>query len=175
MPDNAVLTFTDPGAYHANILRSQVDGVVTARGEYRTELTRIDLHRLCMQRGDEKLARVLNVTPTVKRTPILFATDQRQAAMHFSGLELSPDEIIVYGFGSASHFRSSATCRWGTMSLTLEDLAAAGEALIGREMTAPSFPHRIRPPSPLLLWLSSLHEAAGNLAKTALTSWHTPR
>ena len=168
MPDSAVVTFTDPDAYHANIRRTQVvEGVVTARGEYRSELTRTDLHRLWMQRGDENLARVLHFTPSGERVPILFATDQRQAAMHFSGLELSPDEIIVIGFGTASHHRSSAACRWGAISLTLEDLVAAGQAIIGRELTAPSFTHRIRPPAPLLSRLSSLHEAAGHLAKTA--------
>jgi len=38
MADSAVLTFTDPDAYHANIRRAQVvQGVVTTRGEYRSE------------------------------------------------------------------------------------------------------------------------------------------
>jgi AraC-like DNA-binding protein len=168
MPDSEVMTFTDPDAYHANIRRTQVvEGVVTARGEYRAELTRTDLHRLWVQRGDETLARVLNFAPSGERVPILFATHQRQAAMHFSGLELPPDEIIVIGFGAASHHRSSAACRWGAISLTLEDLVAAGQAIIGRELTAPSFTYRIKPPPALFARLSSLHEAAGNLAKTA--------
>src|SRR3984893_12005303 len=168
MADSAVLTFTDPDAYHANIRRTQVvEGVVTARGEYRSELTRTDLHRLWMQRGDETLARVLNFAPAGERVPILFATDQRQAAMYFSGLELSPDEIIVIGFGAASHHRSSSACRWGAISLTLEDLVGAGRAIIGRELTASPFTHRIRPLSPLLSRLRNLHEAAGHLAKTA--------
>jgi AraC-like DNA-binding protein len=87
--------------------------------------------------------------------------------MHFSGLELSPDEIIVIGFGTASHHRTSAACRWGAISLTLEDLVAAGQAIIGRELAAPSFTYRIRPPPSLFARLSSLHEAAGHLAKTA--------
>jgi AraC-like DNA-binding protein len=168
MPDSAVMTFTDPDAYHASIRRTQVaEGVVTARGEYRSELTRTDLHRLWMQRGDETLARVLNFTASGQRVPILFATDQRQAAMHFSGLELSPDEIIVIGYGTASHHRTSAACQWGAISLTLEDLVAAGQAIIGRELAAPSFTHRIRPPPALFARLLSLHEAAGHLAKTA--------
>ena len=167
MPSSAVHTFTDPDAYHANIRRTQVvQGVVTTRGEYRSELTRTDLHRLCMQRGDENLARVLNVKVDM-RAAILFATDRRQAAMHFDGLELSPDEIVVMGFDSASHIRSSAASRWGTMSMTLEDLAAAGQAIIGREWTALSFPRRIRPPPAFLARLSNLHKAVGHLAKTA--------
>jgi AraC-like DNA-binding protein len=168
MPDSAVMTFTDPDAYHANIRRTQVaEGVVTTRGEYRSELIRTDLHRLWLQRGDETLARVLNFTASGERVPILFATDQRQAAMHFSGLELWPDEIIVIGFGTASHHRTSAACRWGAISLTLADLVAAGQAIVGRELAAPSFTHRIRPPPAVFARLSSLHEAAGHLAKSA--------
>jgi AraC-like DNA-binding protein len=168
MPDSAVMTFTDPDAYHANIRRTQVvEGIVTARGEYRAELTRTDLYRLWVQRGDETLARVLNFTPSGERVPVLFATDQCQAAMHFSGLELLPDEIIVIGFGAESYHRSSAACRWGAISLTLEDLVAAGQAVIGRELTAPSFTHRIRPPPAVFARLSNLHEAAGHLAKYA--------
>jgi AraC-like DNA-binding protein len=168
MPSSTVHTFADPDAYHANIRRTQVvEGVVTARGRYRSELTRTDLHRLWMQRGDETLARVLHFTPSGKRVPILFATDQRQAAMLFSGLELSPDEIVVIGYGTASHHRTSGTCRWGAISLTLEDLVAAGQTIIGRELTAPPFTHRIRPPSLLLSRMRSLHEAASHLAKTA--------
>ncbi len=44
---------------------------------------------------------------------------------------------------------------------------STGYAFIGRELTPPSFPHRVRPPAPVLLRLRNLHEAAGHLAKTA--------
>jgi AraC-like DNA-binding protein len=167
MPDSAVVTFTDSDAYHAAIRNAQVEGVVTARGDFRTELTRIDLHRLWMQRGDESLPRVLNITPNGERASIFFATDQRQPVMHVGGLELSTDELVVMGFVSADHHRSSAACRWGAMSLTHEDLIAAGQAIIGREVIAPTFTHRIKPPAQLMSRLSSLHEVAGHLAKTA--------
>jgi hypothetical protein len=145
MPSSAVHAFTDPDAYHAKIRRTQVvQGVVTTRG--RSELTRTDLHRLWMQRGNENLARVLNFAPAGERVPILFATDQRQAAMYFSGLELSPDEIIVIGFGAASHHRSSAACRWGAISLTLEDLVAAGHRPRQRCAIRPTTPDRKKIP-----------------------------
>jgi AraC-like DNA-binding protein len=53
------------------------------------------------------------------------------------------------------------------MSLTHEDLAAGGQAIIGNPLAAPSFTHRIRPPQPLLARLSNLHKAAAHLAKSA--------
>jgi hypothetical protein len=53
MPNSSVLSFTDPDAYHAAIRAPQVEGVITAPGNFRAELTRIDFDRLLMQRGDE--------------------------------------------------------------------------------------------------------------------------
>jgi hypothetical protein len=44
MPDSAVTTFTEPDAFHAAIRTAEVKCVVTARGDYRAELTRIELH-----------------------------------------------------------------------------------------------------------------------------------
>jgi len=80
---------------------------------------------------------------------------------------LSSGEILAWGSELATHHRSAAPCKWGSMSLTREDLAAAGEAIIGRELAPPSFPQRIRPPAPAVSRLLNLHEAAGHLAKTA--------
>ena len=165
MPDSAVLTFTDPDVYHAAIRNAQVEGVVTARGNFRAELTRIDLHRLWMLRGEESLARVYNVA-IGSRAAIFFAID-RNSPEYIDGMELPQGQILVFGLGSVGHLRTAAGCQWGTMSLTFEDLAAAGQAIIGREVIAPSDTHCIRPPPQLMSRLSSLHEAAGHLAKTA--------
>jgi AraC-like DNA-binding protein len=166
MPASAVLSFTDPDAYHAALRDVQADGVVTARGSFRAELTRIDLDRLSVHRAEETLPRVVNSAVDPKLYSIIFATDPSQAPVHISGLELSPAEVIVHRVGSVGHNRSAAACRWGFMSLPHADLAAAGRTLIGRELAAPPFTHCIRPPAPLLSRLLNLHEAAGNLAKT---------
>ena len=167
MPDSAVLTFTDPDGYHAAVRNAEVVGVVTTRGNYQAELTHINFHYLWMQRACENLPRVMNVKRSGTRATILFATEQNQPALYVRGMELPRGEILVLGSGSADHHLSSAACRWGTMSLTLADFAAAGQAIIGRELTPPSFTRRIRPPPAVLARLSSLHEAAGHLAKTA--------
>jgi hypothetical protein len=54
----AVRSFTDPDEYFAGIRNLQIDGVITKRGEFRAESTRIDLHRLWMHRFDESLPRL---------------------------------------------------------------------------------------------------------------------
>jgi AraC-like DNA-binding protein len=168
MPDSAVLTFTDPDAYYANIRTAEVKGVVTVRGDYRAELIRIELYHLWMQRGVESLPRVMNVRRRDPRVALCFATDQQQAPLHVRGMELGRGEIAVLGSGSADHHLSSAACQWGAMSLTPEDLATAWQAITGRELVAPSsLTYRLSPPRAILLRLLNLHEAAGNLAKTA--------
>jgi AraC-like DNA-binding protein len=120
-----------------------------------------------MQRGDESLPRVVSITPNGKRASVLLSIDRNQPAMHINGMAVSASEIVLHGVSSLRHSRSSAACRWGALALTQEDFAAAGQALIGREFITPSLTDRIRPPAPLLSRLRNLHEAAGNLAKTA--------
>ena len=61
MPSSTAYTFADRDAFHAAIRAERVEGVVTARGEFHAELTRVDFDRLLMQRVVEKLPRVLNV------------------------------------------------------------------------------------------------------------------
>ena len=167
MPLSAIRTFIDPDTYFSGIRNLQIEGVVTKRGEFRAESTRIDLHRLWMHRFDESLPRIMRITPSGKRSVILFATDPHQPEMQVSGIETSQDQIAMFGLDWPYYLRSSAACGWGTMSLTPEDLAAASEAIIGRPLTPPSFPRWTSPPAPVASRLLQLHEAAGHLAKTA--------
>jgi AraC-like DNA-binding protein len=167
MSTSATRTFTDPEMYFAGIRNLQIDGVITKRGEFRAETTRIDLHRLWMHRLDERLPRIMRVTPSGKRSVILFATDPYQPAMQVNGIETSRHQLAMSGLDRPYYLRSSATCGWGTMSLTPEDLAAASEAIIGRPVTPPSFSRSISPPAPVASRLLGLHEAACGLAKTA--------
>src|SRR6516162_6337182 len=64
-------------------------------------------------------------------------------------------------------FDLRAPSEWGTVSLTPEDLAAAGQTIIGRELALPTFARSLAPRPPALLRLRELHEAASHLAKTA--------
>jgi AraC-like DNA-binding protein len=53
------------------------------------------------------------------------------------------------------------------MSLAPDDLAAAGEAITGRELLPPTFVRSVTPPPAALSRLRKVHDAAGHLAKTA--------
>lgn len=167
MSSSRVATFTDPHAYAASIRATDNEILVTARGEYRAELTRIDLHKLWMQRGRESLPRIARAVRRVDRSMIFFASDSLQAPSYRSGVEVLAGDIVFNGSSPQTHHRSVAGCRWGAMSLTPEDLAAAGRAIVGYDVTAPVATKIVRPPSHLMSQLMKLHQAAGDLAETA--------
>jgi len=129
----------------------------------------VDAHRpacLWMHRIDESLPRIMRITPSGKRSLILFATDPHQPEMQVSGIEISEAQIAMFGLDWPYYLRSSAACGWGTMSLIPEDLATVSEAIIGRPLTPPSFPRWTSPPASVVSRLLQLHEAAGHLATT---------
>ena len=167
MSSSAVRTFTDPDEYFAGIRNLRINGLVTQCGEFYAESTRIDLHRLWMHRFSEKLPRIMKVTPSGMRAVILFAIRPDGLAMQVNGSEVSQHQIARFGLSSDWYLRSSAASRWATMSLTPEDMGAAGGVVIGCDLAPPSVPHCITPPASALSRLQRLHEAAGHLAQTA--------
>ena len=169
MPSSAVHTFTDPDAYFARIRHMPIEGVVLQRGEFRAESALIDLHRLLMYRSDEDLPRIMRVTRLRDRVRslIIFATSADQPETIINGIETSQNQIATLGLDLQLYLRSSTHSKWGSMSLTPEDLAAAGETIIGRELVLPAFINTVAPSAPNLLRLRKLHEAAGHLARTA--------
>jgi AraC-like DNA-binding protein len=167
MPSSAVRTFFEPDAYFGGIRNLEIDGLVLWRGAFRARSTRIDLHRLWMHRFDEDLPRIMKVTPSGVRALIIFAIQPGQPPMQVNGIEMPQNQIAKLGLDWEWYLRSSAPCGWGTMSLSPEDLAAAGETITGRELVPPAVACSIAPPAPALSRLRKLHQAAGHLAKTA--------
>ncbi len=166
MPSSTIQSFSDPYPYQAAIRGAQLEVLPTEKEDFRAELTKIDLHRLWMQRGDESLPRVFHGAVSPQRAVIGFLTDSDQPECRHCGTNVSPGDVIVDD-QNQMHRQTGASCRWGSMSLTPDDLAAAGEALVGRQVMRPACTIIIRPPSALMSRLLGLHEAAGQLAKTA--------
>jgi len=167
MPSNAVLSFTDPDEHHAAIRAGEATALVTAAGDYRGELTRIDLHKVWMQRGQASLPMIVHTAVSKSRVGFFFLADANQAPIRHTGMELASGEIMFYAVGAEMYRRAPAGYRWSTMSLTPEELAATGQAMLGLEITAPSVSHLVRPPAAAMSRLLQLHEAAGQLARTA--------
>jgi len=166
MPDGTVLRFTDPYEYQAAVRAAELNVFVTSPGDYRAELTRIDLHRLWMQRSRFTLPQIAHSAVTTDRNVIFFLANVHQKPMYHSGRELIAGDIIFNSSGAEHYHRGLAGCHWGAMSLAPDDLAAAGRDLAGYDLAAPAVTRLIRPPPHLMLRLLHLHEAAGHLAAT---------
>jgi hypothetical protein len=70
-----VHTLTDPGDYAAAIRTTTIDLTVTVRGHFIGKRTRIDLHRLWMQRLSENLPRTLHSAFVTGRAIVTFRTE----------------------------------------------------------------------------------------------------
>ena len=166
LPSSSILNFADPGQCQAAIRGGHVEILLTKNGDYRTELTKVALHKFSLDRFNESLPRILRGAVSPNRAAIGFLTDSDQPAVRLCGVPVAPGEIIVDDRHSVHH-TTSAPSRWGSISSTLEDLAAAGVAFVGRPVTTPSVMRVIRPSAQAMAQLLKLHEAAGHLAKTS--------
>ena len=167
MPHSRVFSFADPDAYQASIRASQAAILALGRGEFRAALTHIDLDRMWMQWGFDSLPRIARATLDPERAVLMFVADSAQAPSQIGGGELTSDNIAVYGRGSTNIIRTEAGNRWATLSLTHADLAAAGEAIVGQEITCPSETYLVGRPPELLGRLRTLHAQVVILARTA--------
>ena len=166
MPDSTVLSFTDSSEYQDAIRASTVQIFVGKPGTFKANLTRIDLHRLWMQRGEETLGRLMHSALDRNRSSVFFLTDEQQPPIHKRKMEFSPGDIMFRAKGAEYYQRSFAECRWGAMSLPSNDLAAAGRAITGYDLIPPTELSRVQPPPKLMARLLNLHKAAGQLAAT---------
>jgi AraC-like DNA-binding protein len=163
MPWSRVFRFSDPLACRAVIWSADCELFPTAKGSFRAELTQIGMNSLWMHRIRVSLPQVNTVTVKPGRRAIGFLIEPNSSPLLHCGLEVLPGDIIVNGF-DVTHQRSAANFHYGTMSLPIDDLDAAADAIIGREL--PKTPHKgiIRPNSALMLRLLKLHKSVGQLA-----------
>jgi AraC-like DNA-binding protein len=167
MPGSHVYDIADPALFRPALRGGEGELFVVGRGHFQSELVRVDLDKLWLQRGSETLPRVVHVANDPNRAPIFFLADAEQPAMRHRGNLLSAGEIAVYSLGAVSHHRTRAATRFATMSLTPADLAAASEAISGRPIEMPAQSRSVRPAAPLMARLMALHEKAAALAKEA--------
>jgi AraC-like DNA-binding protein len=165
MPWSKVLRFTDPFPYQAAIRAADVELFPTARGEFRAELTQINLNQLWMQRFDEKLPEVYASRVRPGRRVIGFLTAEDQPGMQHCGIELSPCDIVVSNY-DVMHHRTRGDCHFGGMSLACADFEAACKAIAGHELSNLPEKHLVRPDPALMSRLVKLHAIAGQMAKT---------
>jgi AraC-like DNA-binding protein len=163
---SSVQTFADADEYAAAIRQGTAQLTVKQRGVFRAKLTRIDFHRLWMQRFSESLARTTHVDGWGGRAIIVFRTGSG-ASMVRNGLELDPTSISRPRPGLSYYHHTSGPAPYGGMSLPIGDMAAFAGSVLGREAEPQKDSVTITPPSNALAKLLRLHAAAGELAEDA--------
>jgi hypothetical protein len=166
MPSSAVLTSTDPDEYAASIRATTMDLTVMGRGQFTGTRTRIDLHRLWMQRLSENMPRVVHSAFVTGRAIITFRI-HTGPGLTWGGAELQRSNIIRHVEGENAFQRSSGAASWGAMSLPVADMVTVGAAIAGLDLTPPKDPQILTPSPSAMGKLQRLHAAAGQLAEDA--------
>lgn len=128
MPSSAVRVFSDPDDYASAIRQSTYELTLTERGDFRAKLTRIDLHRLWMQRFSDNLPRISHIVDRGGRAVITFPTQPGPSQL-LSGVEVRPANVMRCSEGQDYYRRSSGEAAYGSMSLPVEEMAAVSETM----------------------------------------------
>src|SRR5450755_954523 len=87
MTKSSSVSYIDPQLYGTAIRPAEVEVLVSAKGEFHADLTRVELPQLWIQRGRESLPRVIHCTVSAEQPPIYFLTSKDQAPLHHSSIE----------------------------------------------------------------------------------------
>jgi AraC-like DNA-binding protein len=158
------LSFDDPLACQVVFPSADVKLFPTAKGRFHADITQIGMNGIWMHRIHISLPEINTVAVKPGRTSIGFLTERNSSSLLDCGHEVRPGDIVM-NRSDVVHQRSDADFHYGTVSLPSEHLAAAAEAIIGREL--PETPHKstIRPPSKLILRLLDMHKSIAQLAR----------
>jgi AraC-like DNA-binding protein len=166
MPLCSVRHVTDVEEFRAAIRPANSIFVVTGRGSFSADITRIRLHRLQIQRISETLARAWHIEMHDTSLGIGFRGGPG-AAIKREGVELRSDELGLIYPGNAAWVSRCGPGQLATMSFPLDDLAELGIALVGRDLTHPRGVTTARAAPAQIARLRSLHVAATQMAETA--------
>lgn len=164
MPGSTVATFSDLDEMKNSLRGVDLKAVVTDNGSFHSELTRIDLHRLWMQHGQQSLSQVLHFATLKERRSVTFLAGPGPS-MTVSGIEVGQGDLIHYLPGAEHHLRLPPDCYWFSMSMPEAALATDARALLGEDIAIAKASIVNRPSEHLLTRLRTLHQAASQLAR----------
>jgi AraC-like DNA-binding protein len=166
MPSSAVRTFADADQYAAAIRAAAVEMTLTGRGEFAAKLTRVDFHRLWMQRFSDNLPHVVHAGLIPGRAFFTFRT-QPGPRMLWSGVAVETKHVTRHTEVDSIYQVSFGAASIGAMSLPLEDIATIGATMAECDLTPPRNTLTIAAPRRAMAKLQRLHAAAGQLAEDA--------
>jgi AraC-like DNA-binding protein len=164
-PNVSVARFDDPQPFQDAIRRGHFEVIPTARGDFRSELIRVDFDTVWTQRASESLPLIHHGAVSADRVIVCFLPEPDLPPMRFSGLDVGPQDMVVNGSNILT-LTSGPASGWASMSLEPRAFATAAEAITGREILRPSVTHLVRPAPEFMRRLVDLHRASAELART---------
>jgi AraC-like DNA-binding protein len=166
MPSSAVQSVEDPVDYAATIRGTKNEITVVGRGDFHAKITRVDFHRLRIQRVSEVRPRIMHSADVSGRAIVSFHTEPGPSLLR-GGIEATSNDIARLGKDHSYFQRSTGMIHWGSMSLSVPDIQSVGIAIADCELAPPSHEQIITPPPLALARLQRLHAEAGRLAENA--------
>ncbi len=166
MPCSTFRSTTDVDVYRQTIRPLNAEFLVTGRGQFAGQVTKIDLHHLWMQSLVESLPRIWQVVTNSNRIGIWFQTAPG-FAFYADGIELKEAELGLLVPTTAFWHRASGPSRLGSMSLPIAEAAELSVALTGRELDFPGRRSSMQVSPSAMERLRRLHDSTVQLARTA--------
>lgn len=166
MPSSRVRRFSDPAQYATGVRAANVQMTIVGERGYTATLTRVDLHRLWMQRFNESGSRVAYIAHEPGRAIFEFFTGTAAEVVQL-GRPVPLGGLVRSGRSDDYFQRTSGVFSWGTMSVPTEDVAALEETMMRRDLTPGFEPQIIVPPAAMLARLRRLHGTVGRMAEGA--------
>jgi AraC-like DNA-binding protein len=164
MPGSRVLKFTDPLECQAAIKSADVEILPTTRQNFKVEIIQVDTNRLWIQNVHAYSPAVCTIAYKRNRRSIGFLSESNSSSYQHCGQEVSRGDIIVNGF-DVVHRRSNRGLDYGSMSLPMQVLDSAAEAITGREFGNKLDQQVIHPHPRLTSRLLKLHGTVAQLAR----------
>ncbi len=167
MPTSSVRAFIDPDEYASAMRQGTVGITVVQGGHFAAKLSRIELHRLWMQRFSTSAAWTSHIDYWGGQVTIAFQT-QFGPNMTRNGHECAYDSISRLSASQSYYLRAVNAASYGTVSLPIDEMASFGAVVSGPDPKAANDHLTILTPAPSALRkLRRLHAAAGHLAEDA--------
>ena len=164
---SSVIAAGDPGHFSTALRPNDSSFTLTAGGHFAASHVRIDLDHVWRQGAVEDLPRIWEGEIISGRHGISFHISPGPS-LFVNGAEVGPREIALHNSSNAVFcHRLSGPTRWGSVSLSRQDWAEIGIAVVGRDLTPTAGQAKTAAPEHALNRLRRLHASATHLAAHA--------
>jgi AraC-like DNA-binding protein len=163
MASSRVLSLADPSAFATIYPSAEVELLSLANGRFHAEITQVPLDRVWIHQIHIAQPAIDTIAINRSRRSFGFLTERNSASLLNYGREVQHGEIVL-NRSDVVHQRSGADFHYGSVSLPSDDLAAAAEAIVGRDLPDKACNPTVRPSNALMDRLQKLHRSVVNLA-----------